>query len=221
MLAGAVVGVGLLAAACGSSGSQSSAPTTTATTTAPTTTAPRTTAPASTTTAAPTTTTAPTSTTTAASGASTTTSLAITGKGSCPSAALSVRLAAANGAAGSFYYTFEAHNLGSLSCQVGGYFGVSVWDPSGQIISSDDQRQPQSIEGATPHKVTLAPGGYASFDIRLTDVNCTASSPRIGAFHFIPPNDTTFAQVSTSRGYQYCGGGISVYPVEAGRHVPA
>jgi hypothetical protein len=216
-LALAVVAFGLLASACGHSGSPSSTPTTSPSSAASTTAAPAsTTTTAATTTAASTTTTAPAATTTVPA-TTATTALPDTGKGACPSAALSVRLGTGNGAAGSTYYAIIAKNIGSITCDVGGYFGVSVWNPGGHLLSADDQRQPTTTNGAPVRQVALAPGAYASFVIRLVDATCTNSSPQIGAFHFIPPNDTTFDQVSESRRFLYCGDGISVYPVVAGK----
>jgi hypothetical protein len=210
-LASAVVAVGLLASACGSS-SHASSPTTSGTSGASTTSS----APASTTptTAAPTTTTSASTTTVPPTTA--TTAPSETGKGACPSAALSVRIGSGNGAAGSTYYTVIAHNKGSVTCNVGGYFGVSVWDPAGHLLSADDQRQQKTPSGLPVRQVSLAPGQNASFIIRLVDATCTKSSPQIGAFHFIPPNDTTFDQVSESKQFLYCGDGISVYPTVVG-----
>jgi hypothetical protein len=120
------------------------------------------------------------------------------------------------GTAGTFYYQFEAHNVGARACGIGGYFGVSLYNPAGTLITARDKRQPKSVSGAPVRALSLAPGGIASFTISLVDATCRQSSPKIGAFHFIPPNDTTFNQVSTSFGYQYCGRGISVYPNELG-----
>jgi hypothetical protein len=120
------------------------------------------------------------------------------------------------GTAGTFYYQFEAHNVGSSGCNIGGYFGVSLYNPQGTLITAWDKRQAKSVSGAPVQSLRLLPRGIASFTISLVDATCRLSSPKIGAFHFIPPNDTTFNQVSTSFGYQYCGRGINVYPNELG-----
>ncbi len=124
-------------------------------------------------------------------------------------------LSSAQGAGGTFYYQFEVRNTGE-PCAVGGYFGVSVYDPAGQPISASDRREPTSIQGGPVRSVLLPRGGRASFTVGLVDVNCRASSPKIGAFHLIPPNATTFDQVSTNHGFQYCGPSILVYPTEPG-----
>jgi hypothetical protein len=127
-----------------------------------------------------------------------------------------VSLASTEGAAGTFYYQFKVHNAGSSACHIGGYFGVSLYNPAGDLITAVDNRQPKTVSGAPVKSLVLLAGGIASFTVSLVDATCRLSSPKIGAWHFIPPNDTTFDQVSTSFGYQYCGRGINVYPNELG-----
>jgi hypothetical protein len=125
----------------------------------------------------------------------------------CPSSHLRVLLANESGAGGSDYFTFNATNDANTTCAIGGYFGVSLYDPSGNLLSSDDNRYD------TPTSIELAPAATVTFQVELDQALCNATSPHIGAFHLIPPNDTTFNQVTTNAGYLYCGPGtIGVSP---------
>jgi hypothetical protein len=95
------------------------------------------------------------------------------------------------GAGGSGFYAFAVTNDGA-ACQLGGYFGVSVYDRQGHAVSLSDHRQGGS------RSLSLAHDERASFLVQVGEnpVGKATSCPKIGAFHLIPPNTTTFVQVS-------------------------
>ncbi len=143
-----------------------------------------------------------------------------TGSGACPPGQLGVVLPAVNGAGGTGIYSFVATNNGPRPCSLGGYFGVSLYDPAGHLLTTQDSRQSTTPSGAGAQSVILDPGAKASFTVGVPEnpVGKQTSCPVIGAFHLIPPNDTGFVQVSlTGTRPTYCGSnGVEVYPTRPG-----
>ena len=129
-------------------------------------------------------------------------------------------LPAVNGAGGTGIYSFVATNNGPRPCSLGGYFGVSLYDPAGHLLTTQDSRQSTTPSGAGAQSVILDPGAKASFTVGVPEnpVGKQTSCPVIGAFHLIPPNDTGFVQVSlTGTRPTYCGSnGVEVYPTRPG-----
>ena len=160
----------------------------------------------------------PNSTTTTTASASTTTSAPNT-QGACDPSSLNVSFLK-NGAGGSGYYIFTAVNMGTVTCQAGGYFGVSVYDQGGTLISTGTVRDPTGAHGNTVVPVAVAPGRSVSFEVQIieTPSGSQTSCPVIGSFHLIPPNATDDKQVSTpaSDGYQLCRGTINIDPTYVG-----
>jgi hypothetical protein len=154
--------------------------------------------PASTTTTGP----APSATTSPSSGTA------------CASTRLAAALRTQQGAGGSGLYGFVVRNTGTTTCQLGGYFGVSVYNRVGHPLGVSDQRE------GHPRAIALKPGGQGSFLVQLgqVPVGHATSCPPIGAFHLIPPNTTTFDQVSlpADPGRHDCDPGVIVYPDRAG-----
>lgn len=145
---------------------------------------------------------------------------ASTGSGPCPPGQLGVALASEAGAAGTGIYRFVATNNSQRPCSVGGYFGVSLYDPAGHLLTAQDRRSLTTLTGAGAQPVMMAPGAKASFVVGVPEnpVGTQTRCPAIGAFHLIPPNDTGFDQVSVAgTRYQYCGSnGVEVYPTTPG-----
>jgi hypothetical protein len=220
---------GLTLAACG--GSTTAAPppipsttsAATTTTVAPTTTAPTTTIPAATvpttagpTTTAPTTTVALTTTvapTTVATPPTTAAALSI-----CEPSQLNINLAPRGGEGGNQFFLFDVVNISQQACPIGGYFGVSIYNPVGQLASATDDRE---VGPSGPSQaLELVPGATASFSVGLRDAEEPVGNdcPPVGAFHLIPPNATTDVQVSVPAGQIVpgCNDAIIVRPVAAG-----
>ena len=102
---------------------------------------------------------------------------------------------------------FTVVNKASTPCQVGGYFGVSIYDPAGHQLTATATREPGNQLEAGVQPITLQPGGAASFTVTVNEIPDTGTScPMIGAFHLTPPNATAFVQVSLSpSAHLYCG----------------
>jgi hypothetical protein len=131
-----------------------------------------------------------------------------------------VSLSSEQGAAGSGYYIFGAVNNGPQTCQAGGYFGASVYDQGGHLISTGSVRETTGIQGNSVVPVAVAPRGSVSFAIQIgeTPMGTQTACPVIGAFHLIPPNATSDDQVSVpaSDNYRLCEGDIQINPTYAG-----
>jgi hypothetical protein len=123
------------------------------------------------------------------------------------------------GAAGTGIYQFSVTNIGTQPCPVGGYFSVTIYDPSGDLVASANTQAPTSVDGSPPEPLTLAPGGTAAFTIGVGEspIN-TSTCPSIGAFHLTPPNSTGFVQVSMPPPFTrlVCEDNVVVYPVTVG-----
>lgn len=204
----AVVGL----AACSSSGS--SAPSTTAVTTTttaastttttvtPTTSVATTAAPS--TTAVATTTVAPTTTTTTV--AVTTTAVDL----KCHPSELAASLGEGQGAAGSSFIPLVLRNIGTRSCVIAGYPGVSLLDATGQQLGDPANRE----VGGSNATVTVKPGASASALLHTTNGPiggpCLAPSVKMKVF---PPNQF---DALVFRGVYTACGGFSVRPFVAG-----
>jgi len=138
----------------------------------------------------------------------------------CVPSQLSVTLTGNEGAAGTVIYAFSATNTGRQPCQIGGYFGVSLYDPAGHLLTAQDSRDPEAPGGKTMQAVQLNPGAPASFTVGVGDtpVGNQTSCPAIGAFHLIPPNATGDVQVSLAgNNHHYCGSqGVRITPTVNG-----
>lgn len=175
-------GVVALSCGCGSSGGSSAggqptSPATSATTTSP---------PAS-------------STTTTTPSSSTTTSDQSSGApAACPTSSLRVATApGSGGAAGSFYFDLTFTNVGSASCTLYGYPGVSFTTASHAQLGLPAER-----DSAQAQLVTLSPGSVASNQVRIPDVGVypvSACRPATAALIKVyPPNQKAAVYVATS-----------------------
>lgn len=137
----------------------------------------------------------------------------------CQPSQLSVPQPRWNGAAGTAFYLFQITNTSATSCQVGGFFGVSLYDPNGHVLTDKTVRStnlPNETGPATP--LLLAPGNVAHFVVSFSETGETC--PSIGSFHLVPPNARTQLQVSLSppagTTYVYCSPPVQVSPTKPG-----
>ncbi len=112
---------------------------------------------------------------------------------------------------------FMVVNQRTTPCQVGGYIGVSIYDPVGHELTATATREPGNGTEEALQAIILQPGGTASFTVTVNEIPSSGSScPMIGAFHLTPPNATVYLQVSVeSSGHLYCGQ-PKVFPTQPG-----
>jgi hypothetical protein len=127
------------------------------------------------------------------------------GPAGCATSALTLKHGLGQGTAGSLDQNFVFTNVGSVTCTLYGYPGVSVAGPSGQI------GQPASRESSPgPSLVTLAPGHKANFTVTFVDAgNFTASKcglTNASTLVVYPPNQT--APISIPFAIQACSKNI-------------
>jgi hypothetical protein len=128
---------------------------------------------------------------------------------SCDPSVLAVSLIAEQGAGGSGYYYFRAVNHGTLACEAGGYFGASIYDQAGRLLSDTPGRMTTTLAGVAVHPVRMDPGGSASFMLQVVEnpQNGPTRCPLIASFRFIPPNGTAAVDVPVppSTSSWFCG----------------
>jgi hypothetical protein len=143
----------------------------------------------------------------------------------CSTAALRVRVGAANGAAGSVYYPLEFTNISGLTCDMYGYPGVSfVSGPAGGELGGPAVRN--STFG--PSVVRLAPGtvAHASVQVVVAQNYPTARCKPVTA-HWLrvyPPGQFTPRYVAltaqTCTGKIPGGSTLGIYVVRPGANGP-
>ncbi len=175
--------------------------------------------PAATTTAVPQSSTVPPNTSPPDSSTPSSSSPVTAAPDACAPSQTNVTLAREEGAGGTGLYDFNVTNASTSACQLGGYFGVSIYDQPGHLLSGASDRVDDPIDNRGSEPVPLSPGASAHFRIAVVEnppgnVVC----PVIGAFHLIPPNQTAFVQVSTlvAAGHRYCQGTPTVSPTRPG-----
>lgn len=142
-----------------------------------------------------------------------------TSVGACTGDQLNVSIPVQQGAAGTFIVSFLVTNHGPTPCAIGGYFGVSLYDPAGTLITDQDDRlTPPSYNVDQP--VTLAPGAQASFQAKYIENPQRLPCQPVGSFHLLPPNTNT-PMVIADHG-QYCPpSGIGVSATRPGNYLPS
>jgi hypothetical protein len=114
------------------------------------------------------------------------------GPAPCPTRDLSVKLGLGQGAAGSTYQNIDFTNIGTVTCTLYGYPGVSLagGSPATQIGAAADENP-----GTPRQLVTLAPGQAASALLRVVHAQLFAASkcdPVTAKYlQIYPPNQTT------------------------------
>jgi hypothetical protein len=124
------------------------------------------------------------------------------------------------GASQVIYFVVNVLNISGASCDTGGYFGVSAYDPNGQLLTSSDARNPL---GEPSPELTVPSGGSINFSVGFADVSSPVGNTcavTVGALHLIAPNDTNEVQVATPNGKggypSLCSNQIAVGPVRSG-----
>jgi hypothetical protein len=125
-----------------------------------------------------------------------------------------------DGASGTLFYVVNLLNASAVTCVTGGYVGVSAYDPAGDLIAASESHD--LLGSDEPPTLLVAPGTTVHFIVGLPDVNEAAGgiecSTTVGAFHLIPPNETTEVQIATpvSTGYpSLCGSTFFVGPLQS------
>ena len=189
----AVVGVGVLLAACGH--------TSTSSTSLP----PPTTVPAATT----------TTTTTAAPASPTTTDAGQVAGARCRSTVLSASIAGRSGGAGTLELVVDLTSKATVPCTLEGYPGLQMRDASGSALPTDVVRKgTYPFTSMNPTLVTLAPGGSARFNVGYSDVPVAneSSCPASATMDVTAPN--AYHSVSLSATIAPCNHGtVVVSPV--------
>jgi hypothetical protein len=110
----------------------------------------------------------------------------------CATRDLKATVGVAQGAAGSVYQVIDFTNIGTASCSLYGYPGISLAGGSPVTqIGAAASRSPQ----AGPAMVTLKPGGVANTLLRITQAQnypTSKCSPMASTYlQIYPPNQTT------------------------------
>ena len=187
-----VLTTALLAAACGSVSSSTTAPAVPAPSipSAPATTA----APASTVPAAtPTTSSAPAATTPVA-------------PPPCRAAGLSLSFLGGQGATGHGELGFALRNTGSVACSTIGYPGVQFLDQDGRALPTIPAHTTTDFFGSVPKlPLTIAPGAIVSFRLGVTHgAASTAGCTTAYGLQVIAPNDTATLRTAIPNGEYEC-----------------
>jgi hypothetical protein len=118
-------------------------------------------------------------------------------------------------------FEFTAKNTSQTTCNVDGYFGISVYGrPGGTELTALDSRRANAPDGnPVPHlPINISPGGTVVSEVTLRS-NIPGTCPLIRGFHLIPPNDTRYRRVllPASTDAKFCqalGSSVDVYPTE-------
>lgn len=185
----------LMAAACGSASTNTTAPPSPAAST-PSAPAATTTPPATVTSTAP-------STRTSTSAQLTTTPV---GPPPCRAADLALSFLGSQGATGHGELGFALRNTGNVSCSTIGYPGIQFLDKNGGDLPTIPAHTTQDFFGSVPKQpLTVSPGATVSFRLGVTH---GAASPTgcVTAFglQVIPPNDTATLRTTIPSGAYEC-----------------
>jgi hypothetical protein len=117
-----------------------------------------------------------------------------TAKTTCQTQSLKLDRTKSEGTAGSTYVTYYLTNIGSITCTMYGFPGVSFLDASGNVI-----QHPADRDGHANARFDVAPGQRAQFVVRTTDpsipgTGCSPSwvSTQIQVY---PPDQTTALRI--------------------------
>jgi hypothetical protein len=145
-----------------------------------------------------------------------------TGAPNCAPAQLSLAAEPTQGAAGHYEETLVFTDVGSTPCGLFGYPGVAFLSAQGRPLPTEPNHHGNvMIANVPPRRVTLRPGGKASFGVSGSNFQAQSggSCPSAAGLAVIPPNDTTALTVHTT--LPYCGHGqVTVSPVVVGAAGP-
>lgn len=140
-----------------------------------------------------------------------------TGAGStCLTAGLSLRLGAAQGAAGSSYQPIVFTNTSAHPCTMYGYPGVAFIDtPTGRQVGSPAARSSQH----PPRTITLAPGASASAVLQIVNPynypTATCQPQPVTAVRIYPPGNTTATDLPLTRAATACSTSVTQLLIQA------
>ncbi len=156
-----------------------------------------------------------TSSTSPATTSSTSASGSAAGVSGCPTSKLRLSFVSGQGAAGTAYMTYALTNIGSATCTLFGYPGVSILDSSGNIVQHPAARG--GIQAPTKVQlVTLSAGRQARFILTSSDVIPSPGCPHAytgTTLQVFPPGQR--AALTVARSGSFCN--LRVGPVEAVR----
>jgi Protein of unknown function (DUF4232) len=133
----------------------------------------------------------------------------------CTRNQLGVRPNGIDGAAGTIHGAWVFTNLSRRACTLHGYPGMQLYGRAGRPIPTTVRRTLRP--GST--RVTLAPGGSATFFSRYNDVpSGTGQCPTSEVAQITSPN--AVASLFIPARLQACGGIVNVSAVEPGVHHP-
>jgi len=126
---------------------------------------------------------------------------------------------AQNGTAGAIFYPIEFTNLGSTSCTLYGYPGVSAVNGKGKQLGPAAGRLTLAH-----HTITLKPDQTVSAMLGILPPGFKpgCKTATAAGFRIYPPNETG-GQVVTNLSFPICtnhGGSLTIYPVTKGIGVP-
>ena len=130
----------------------------------------------------------------------------------CNADELSMAFEAAGAAAGTYSYDIIFTNIGSRSCTLFGFPGVSLVNDNGNMIGSPAERTENSQEVT----MTLAPEGkvkavlYAANSANFSDGQCKEGATKIRVY---PPNDTGYLSIPTVETLMSWCPGFEISPV--------
>jgi len=130
----------------------------------------------------------------------------------CNADELSLALASADAAAGTYSYNLTFTNIGTRSCTLLGFPGVSLVNDNGNMIGSPAERTENSQEIT----MTLEPQGkvkavlYAANSDNFSEGQCTPGATKVRVY---PPNDTGYLSVPTVETLTNWCPGFEVSPV--------
>jgi Protein of unknown function (DUF4232) len=117
------------------------------------------------------------------------------GVAACATTDLNVTVGSSEGAAGSVYTVLDFTNIGSASCTLYGYPGVSLADSGSTQIGAAATRNPMH----SPSLVTLAPAAKANVTLQVAEAQNyptgTCSPKQTAYLRIFPPNQTQAIEV--------------------------
>jgi hypothetical protein len=126
---------------------------------------------------------------------------------------------AGNGTAGAIFYPIEFTNLGSKSCTLYGYPGVSAVNSKGKQLGPAARRLTLAH-----HTITIKPGQTVSAMLGILPPGFRpgCKTATTAGFRIYPPNETG-GQLALNLSFPICtnqGGSLTIYPVTKGIGVP-
>ncbi|WP_375469836.1 DUF4232 domain-containing protein [uncultured Nostoc sp.] len=136
----------------------------------------------------------------------------------CQTEQLSVRRVSGDAGVGNVAIIYAFTNNGSSPCNLYGYPGFALLNSKNQPLKGVNVIRSQStyfLSKQSPQRVTLAPGGQASFEIAYNHTRSTGQScPTSVKVQITPPN--AYHHFTLPAKIDACTGKVRVTPVRAG-----